>query len=359
MIKGLWRLLKRLLLAVILLLIVFSVPVGYVELFCRSYPDQAAYQPIITTPEFQRAEANSFLTYPEWHIVYAYDGLGKILETGDEHGFGYISSIQGFWSSFCDLNRKANRHGGGDFNTRATIHTIGVSFTFEMGLKALYEETFGRIFAFDRGPEKTPQDVFAAEMAADYAQFLQQVPWYKYDFDAAAGQLWSLPLSDSVRGWERRLALGAEWTAKSAYAKVIAGAVAASGEAQLRIRSVVLGMTPDALSAIPDVDVIENIANGIVIETPRYRTYTDIVTNVALSGGDVVEIAGNDEIMVSLLEPDPAAQSPIALGELVSRVSRDGFEGNRVLVTVRTDQLSLFLRVLTGSERTLEHIYDY
>lgn len=359
MLKGLWRLFKRLLLAVILLMIVLSVPIGYVELFCRAYPEQTAYEPIITTPEFQRAEANSFLTYPEWHIVYAYEGLAKVLETGDEHAFGYLSSIQGFWTSFCDLNRKANRHGGGDFNTRGTVHTIGVSFTFEMAMKALYEETLGRVFAFNRGPEKTPQDLYSAEMAAEYAQFLQQIPWYKYDFNAAASRLWTQPVPDPVRGWERRLALGGEWKAKSAYAKVIAGAVAASGQAQLRIRSVVLGMAPDALSAIPDVDVIESNANGVVIETPRYRAFTEILQKVALSGGDVVEIAGNDEIMVSLIEPSQAAQSPIDLGEPISRIRRDGFDGYRVLVTIRTDELSLFLRVLSGSARTLEHIYDY
>lgn len=359
MIRFFWRAFKRLLLAAILLVIVLSVPVGYVELFCRAHPEQTAYQPIIRTPQFQRREANSFLTYPEWHIVYAYEGLAKVLETGDEHAFDYLSSIGGFWTSFCDLNRKANRHGGGDFNTRAAIHTIGASFTFEMAMKALYEESLGRVMAFNRGPEKTPQDLYSAEMAADYAQFLQQVPWYKYDFDAAVGRLWAEPLPDPIRGWERRLALGGEWKAKSAYARIIAGAVAASGEAQLRIRSVVLGMAPDALSAIPDVEVIENNAGGVLIETPRYRAFTNILNKIALTGGDVVEIAGNDDIMVSLVEPEEAVRSPIAMGELVSRLSRDGFDGNRVLVTVRTDELSLFLRVLTGSKRTLEHIYDY
>ena len=92
--------------------------------------------------------------------------------------------VQGFWRWFCALNRKANRHGGGDFATRGTIHTIGVSFTFELAIKALYEETLGRLSAAIRGPEKTPQDVYSAKMAADYAQFLQHVPWYKYDFGA-------------------------------------------------------------------------------------------------------------------------------------------------------------------------------
>ena len=52
---------------------------------------------MITEPEFQRQEANSYLTYPEWHIVYAYEGLAGKLKAADEHEFGYFSSIAGFW----------------------------------------------------------------------------------------------------------------------------------------------------------------------------------------------------------------------------------------------------------------------
>ena len=40
-----------------------------------------------------------------------------------------------------------------------------------MAMKALYEETLGRVFAVNRGPEKTPQDLYSAKMAADYAGF--------------------------------------------------------------------------------------------------------------------------------------------------------------------------------------------
>ena len=97
------------------------------------------------------------------------------------------------------------------------MHVIGVSFTAELVLKAIYEETFGRVFALLRGPVKTGQDLYAAEMAADYAAFLQQTPWYKYDFRKANDALWAKPV-DSLRGQERRLALGLEWRGKAAYA---------------------------------------------------------------------------------------------------------------------------------------------
>ncbi len=354
-----WRLIKYAFAGLVIVVIALLAPSAYVEAFCRADPDQAAYQPIIADKEFQRAEANSYLTYPEWHIVYAYEGLAKVLQTGDEHGFGYASSVAGFWRSFCALNRRANRHGGGDFATRSTVHTIGVSFTLELALKAAYEETIGRLAALVRGDAKSPQDVYAARMAFDYAGFLQQVPWYKYDFDTAVDELWALP-ADTLRGWERRLALGLEWKAKAAYAGVIASAVATTtGGAQLRIRSVIEGVTGEQLAAIGAVDIITEAGGTAIIETPRYRKFTNIVRTIADLGGRVIEIAGNDDIMVSVIEPQAAAGNALAPGEVISRIGRDGYASNRVLVGVRVADLAAFLNGLEAGGRRLEHIYDY
>ena len=106
--------------------------------------------------------------------------------------------------------------------------------------------------------------------------------------------------SSSVRGWERRLGIGLEFEAKAAYAKVIAGAVAATAPAQLVIRSVVAGLDAAALGRMPGVTVIGPRGDGIEIETPRYDLFTRILVDIARQGGAIREIAGNDEIMVSV-----------------------------------------------------------
>ena len=171
-----------------LLLILLLPPVGYVELACRGTATTETYQPLITDPAFQRREANTYLTYPEWHIVYAYDGLAAALKAGDEHQFDYAASVKRFWSSTCALMRVADAHGGADWDTRSMIHTIGVSFAAEMALKAAYEETIGRATAWLRGGAKTPQDQAVAAMAADYAAFLRQTPWYQIPVHARASE---------------------------------------------------------------------------------------------------------------------------------------------------------------------------
>ena len=358
--RRLWRVLKWTALALVLGVVVLLSPVAYVETFCRADTAEQNYQPLITDPAFQRAEANSYLTYPEWHIVYAYEGLAKTLETTDEYAFDYSASIAGFWRSFCALNQQANRHGSGDFNTRATIHVIGVSYTLELLMKAAYEETIGRLFAVIRGPQKTPQDLYAARMAADYAKFLQQVPWYKYDFETAKAELWAEPVPSLLRGWERRLALGGEFSAKTAYAGVIASAVEASGVAILRIRSVVGGLDAAALGSIEGVEVVGQTPGGIVIETPRYRIFTHILEAITENGGMIVEIAGNDDIMLSAVGWDDPDLHVLKHGSILTRIPRDGHDGSaRWLIGIKVAEIGPALAEIKANGLELEHIYDY
>jgi hypothetical protein len=361
-IRRLWRRFRRpikwTLAGIFIVILLLLSPVAYVELACRGEGGMQAYQPLITDPAFRRPEANTYLTYPEWHIVYAYDGLAHALKTGDEYTFDYLPSISRFWRAACALTRVAGQHGGADWDTRSMIHTIGVSFTAEMLAKAAYEETIGRATAWLRGERKTPQDAVIAAMAADYAGFLRQTPWYMYPFPWEARKLWAAPVEQSVRGWERRLGIGLEFQAKAAYAKVIAGAVAATGEAQLVIRTVVSGLDAKVLAGISGVKVIVPRQGGLEIETPRYDLFTGILVEIARQGGSIREIAGNDEVMVSLTVRDgpPVAVQP---GTILLRMKRDGIAGERLLVNVKMSELAAFLRAYPRGDPGLEHVFDY
>ncbi|MBL0372884.1 hypothetical protein JJB09_12690 [Rhizobium sp. KVB221] len=351
------RLAKWLVLAFLLLVLALAAPVAYIETMCRSDIHAGNYNPLIADAQWQRREANTYLTYPEWHIVYAYDGLAETLKTGDEHQFGYLKSISQFWKSTCTMMRVADQHGGADQQTRVMIHTIGVSFSLEMALKAAYEETIGRLFAYLRGPNKSPQDLVVLETANNYAQFLRQTPWYMYDFGAANSALWAVPVTHVLRGWERRLAIGLEWESKAVYAKAIAAGAAANGPAKLEIRSVISGLTAEQLSAIANVRVVGESAGGIVIETPRYDAFTRILATISQQKGVVREVAGNDEIMVSLTIPRGATyQGP---GEVLTRMERQGFASERLLVNLAVSELATAFQAMQVADPGIEHVFDY
>lgn len=273
--KFLGRLLKRILQLLLVLGIVLAAPVLYVETLCNGSAVPPTANPLSSET---RPEIRTLLTYPEWHIVHAYDDYAQVIRDDDPHDYRFLAAIFGYWSSLCTLTEQSATLGEIDGATRQLVHVIGVSFTFEMLMKGAYEETLGRLATMIRGPDHARLDNVSAQQAAAYAAFLQQVPWYRYDFHADAAALDTLA-TDAFRDRERALALGLEHRARAAYAGLIAQAVAATGFDDLTLQMVVTGLTEDQLEATGGVTVLRNAPGGLEVETPRYRELTGILAH--------------------------------------------------------------------------------
>ncbi len=347
--RFLLRWMRRLVLLIVVVALCLVAPIIYVETSCKGTAQFQPYDALLP-PEHHRPETRTLMTYPEWHIVHAYEDYAEVLRQGDPHDYGFWQGITGFWSSLCALSQSASAHDEVDAATKQMIYVIGTSFTAELALKAAYEETLGRLFTALRGPQRAPLDDLSARQAAEYAQFLQQVPWYKWPFAEDALDLLNQS-SGSLRDSERAIALGLEYTVKDGYAGLIEQAVGQVGADELTLRMIVTG--PENLLAYPDVQVINSGPDGIEIETPRYRALTNLLVDMARDGVDMVEIAGNDDIMFTAL-----SEKPTESGAVFS-APRQGFGDYRHLIVVKVPQLAERLRQLDGAGLTLEHIHDY
>ncbi len=339
----------RLALGLLLVAVSLLAPVAYVEVACRGTPVAGMREPLVA-PEHRRAEARTVMTYPEWHIVYAYEDYAATIRAGDPHDYRFLPEIRRFWRSACVASRASAALGGADWAARQTIHVIGASFTAEMLLKALYEETLGRAATWVRGEGRSPLDDLSAEQATAYAEFLHQVPWYRWDFARDAAAL-DAGRTDAFRDRERDLALGIEYGVKAAYARAIGAAVAATGFDELTMRSVVAGLPPEELEAVEGVTVIAERPEGVEVETPRYQAFNLLARDLAARGAAFVEIAGNDRIMLTALTED---DEPLA-GEIL-RLPRQGEGGWRHLVLLPVGELAA---ALAGSRPAVEHVHDY
>lgn len=349
--RRIWTWLKRLVLLAILLIVLLLLPIGYNELACIPKTKDNDYAALLP-PEHHRPESRTLLTYPEWHIVHAYDDYAKVISKDDPHDFGYFRSVRGFWSSLCELSYASARHGGFPGETKQMVYTIGVSFTAEMLAKAAYEETIGRLVTLIRGETRAPLDDLSAEQARSYAKFLQQIPWYKWDFAADAKAL-KAQSSGTIRDIERRLALGGEYSAKAAYARVIAQAVAQVGADELRLRMIVGSTTPETLAGDEGVEIISTGEDGIEIETPRYRELTHLLQKMAGQGVEFIEIAGNDDILFTTTSAGATADNALF------SFARQGYGDYRHLILLKVPDLAAQLRDMQAAGLTLEHIHDY
>ncbi|OAN78395.1 hypothetical protein A8B78_13100 [Jannaschia sp. EhC01] len=348
--RALGRVIKRILQALLILVVALASPVVYVETMCRGSATPAPSTPLSAET---RPEIRTLLTYPEWHIVHAYDDYAQVIRDGDPHDFSYLRATFGYWSSLCTLTTEAAALGEIDGGTRQLVHVIGVSFTFEMLMKAAYEETIGRVATIIRGPQHARLDNLSAQQAAEYAAFLQQVPWYRYDFRGDAAAL-NQVATDAFRDQERAFSLGLEHLARAAYAGVITNAVAATtGFDDLTLQMVVTGLPEEAFTNVDGVNLIAQIDAGLEIETPRYRELTGLLATWANQGAEFIDMAGNDQIMFTATSD--AATQPGALASL----ARQGYGDTRHLFLVPVRELATALRTLDARGLRLEHIHDY
>ena len=338
---------------------VMASPILYIETSCSGPPmgwtADAPYQSVDPATTGKRPEARSWLTYPEWYIVYSAESYGRYLAQGKRpSGYSYGRDIAGFWTGLCAVNRAAGAKEAGD--AKIMLYTIGLSFSVEMAVKGFYENVFGRITEWLGGADSST-DKYNAQVWQRYGQFMHETPWYRFDFNQAGGGLWRTSGS-RYRDWERRLAIGTEYTVKWGYSKLIGfGAETAMDGAAPTLTFVAKG-DPKAIAAVdPRLKPGAVLPGGlVVVEAPRYAQFTELLGKMAKAGVELVEIAGNDDILVTMLMPDEA---PIPAGTTqLFQVALDDRPGwRRVGVSVKTPALLALLRAPGGAE--IEHVYDY
>ena len=68
----------------LLLALMVSVPILWVEGMCATSPSASVRRPapLVDDRGYLRRESDSYLSFPEWHIVYAYEDLAGVLRRG-------------------------------------------------------------------------------------------------------------------------------------------------------------------------------------------------------------------------------------------------------------------------------------
>ncbi len=365
MLRCLKRLLKAL---VILIVLAVGLPLAYIEGTCKpaetaaSTAAPATPLPAIDEKGYRRKLDNTYFTFPEWYIVYSFEDFGRFLDKSSESHFNYLGHIFGFWRSFCTINRAVPATEPRT-EVKTMIYVIGVSYSVEYAIKGIYENTIGRAFEWIRGDKRTPQDDYARAVLQDYAAFLYTIPWYKYPFREKLDGFMAIstPTPSTARTIERGFALGSEYLIKIGYAWLIQKALDASSDDEPRdIMFVVATLPPEVLAAEPRIKPIRALSpQWQLVQTPRYKDFTEIVRALLDRGIPLAEIAGNREIMITVIAPDAAKLDVRDATELFSLEldAKPGFR--RAGLKARIDRLVDINRELKARGAAIEHFYDY
>jgi len=336
---------------------------------------QAKFQPVTepvspahaarikATPQYQRDEDATYLTFPEWYLVFQPQEYAQHLAARPPSGFPYFRATGQMWDGYVQVYGIARKHYPFNPGYNLMLGVICTSSTIEFLIKGLYENTLGRLSEWTAGGQRTGEDDFAARVAREYGDFVPTRPWFEFPFGARFTELWAtndLFGPHFIRKCERKFFLSLEYGIKTPYAAIIRGAShSVYGVADTEVYASAHDIGAKSLDR-PGVRRVEQLGERQWIFTvPHYQGFTDTVPLLARDGVEFEEIAGNDEIMLTLIAPWEWAYDLAAGRPLFSMAQLTGSATKRVAVQVPVKSLGAVLREIDAKGLRVEHLFDY
>ena len=313
----------------------------------------------LTPKEFVRPADQTFLTFPEWYLVFSPDEQATYFKNHTSSSFPYMSHVKQFWQSYKIINQQIKDNFPYNTGYHFMIWVIGTSTTVEYTLKALYETTIGRLT--DTYAVLTEEDIFTTKFTQDYVDFIKDRPWYEFDFKTRLVSLWSTTSffgEHFFRKLDRKYILSSELIVKFLYGKLI-------GLGTKTVYDAALPTTEVLVDAIPQNNLMLKIIKeypdkSALISLPRYDKFNQAISELAINGFTFKEIAGNNSaILLSVLVPSSnnfnldyvqtVFKQPVATDPTMQRIA--------VAVPVK-DLNKLFIK-LNHDKVKIEHIFDF
>lgn len=368
--RRLWRILR---IPLLIIAVILVAPLLFIGIACGPFHSVTAPAPVRAPAvveawraysDHRRPEDQTYLTFPEWYIVFSADEYAAHLAQKPPSAFPFFASVWQYWKGYagvCAVTKGNYAFNGG---YHLMLYVIGTSFTVENGIKGIYEGTIGRLTEWISSDEVTPEDLLVRQYNQEYGDFIHAIPWFDFPYLAKLYDLWSTTGwwgPNPIRKWERKLALSTELLIKAGYGALIGwGNEVTYGAADMEIYVIAEGVTDDILAERPAVHLIEHIDDQrTLITIPHYQPFTDLVPELAKHGVRFVEFAGNDHVMLTAFAPREW-QYNLSNAELMFAME--------VLIDPARQRLGLNVPVITlhnvlaemaRQGVTVEHIYDY
>lgn len=307
-----------------------------------------------------RPITNTYLSVPEWYIVYSADEYAAVLTGGLPSTFPYFGSNKTYWNQYDGVMSYAD--GSEVSNNYITVlKVIGVSYSAENVIKGIYENTIGRLSEMVARNARVPEDAYAAQIAREYASFIYDYPWYDFPYASYIAPLWTLDKGDDcctigqqARRIERKIIISLELYIKTLYSKAIAYATHQKFGVQDDIVCATVSYTDDGEK--------EEVC------APHYQPFTKKLLDVLESERQnqyfvIHDIAGNDRIVVTYLESEVSGYENMKelfrYKEIVKVDNGILIYEDRVVAEVPVAYLRLLYDVLASRGIAIDHLYDY
>ena len=296
----------------------------------------------ITPKNDVRPADQTFLTFPEWYLVFSPEEQANYFKKYTATSFPFMSHTRQIWESYYIVNNQIKDNFPTNNGYHFMIWVIGTSASIEYSIKAGYETIVGRIT--DTYTPKTDEDKFNAKITEDYVTFIKDRPWYEFDFKSRLENLWTTSSffgDNFLRKMERKYILTSELLVKWGYGKLIG-----------------LGTKQVYEEALPTTAVV--LQDNSIINLPRYDKFNKALTEQSLQGKSFKEIAGNNSaILLTVLIPSNKHLNNKSSQIVFTQPIASDTNMKRIALAIPVGQLDELLRQLDKDMIKIEHLFDY
>jgi hypothetical protein len=318
----------------------------------------------LTPKEYQRAGDQTFLTYPEWFLVFSPAEQAAYFKNKTATTFPYEQHVEQFWDSYAALSNEIEPYFPYNKQYHTMIKVIGYSTLIEYRGKLLYEGSLGRLT--DLIPsKKTTEDQFYAAYTQRYVDFIKKEPWYLYSFLKEFRLLWTTTTClewNWIRKMERRFFISGELLFKAFYAFLLGlGTKSAYGVAA-PVTAVLVDSLPTQFKAnnlgVALVEILSSEATLITL--PRYAAFNPALRALVNAGVQIQEIAGNrSAILLTVVVPANWKVSSQLAKAIFKQTIATNKNLQRVALAALVPNLSTVILALEQEGIEVEHIFDY
>lgn len=312
----------------------------------------------------RRPLEDAYYSYPEWYIVYSYVERADFLERHLPSGFPHWREIAQYWRGYCFVSGITDERQQFNFGDHLMLVVLGTSFTLEYGIRSAYENTIGRLSEWSSSGQPVEEDVYAARVARDYANFVYIRPFYEYYFGRCLKGLWKetrLWGPHPLRKWERKTILSVDYGLEAIYAWALEKASHITYGIESADTHAAIENVPDnffqAFLRIRKVKEIKPHTYIVVI--PRYQEFTDLAVQLAKRDVHFLDIAGNEVIFVTAVVPKNSKFDSKDAQLLFEEEFITHPDLKRVALECPVNSLHALLNDLQGRGAQIEHVYDY
>ena len=317
-----------------------------------------------TINNYQRGEEQTFLTIPEWYLVFNPLEYAAFLEAGhNPSSFPFFASINEYWSLYDRARAITDGHYPDNPQYLTMLRVIGISTTIEYLYKGLYEQSVGRFTRWAAGGAETPEDLIIRQAQRAYSDLIFETAWYEFDFAAWVSRIWQEPPlfgKNFIRKLERKIYFTLEFGFKSLYAKLVGFGAKSAYEASDGLVYLTASLPKLQQSKMPEsVQLLFSGEGAQIYSVPRWGEFSKVIPQLASLGMRFRDISGNESIVVQLRAPTSSKVSLANAKELFSVPLVSDSSSKYIYVTAQVDELDQLLKEVSVKNITLVHIYDY